>query len=226
MQTSVIKTFARRVGKGFSASKKNAISNILPKFKVDINNLTKNAENPDKIILEIGIGMSEHFINQAKINQQNYYIGAEPYLNGIANCIQIASSEGVNNIGLWPDSADDILELARPETFDIIYLLFPDPWPKQRQQKRRFGSFDRIEKIKKLLKNNGHFIFASDIAEYFTSIKQLAQKAGMKEVIRDENTPHDGYVTTRFHQKAIKEGRNALFSIWHKIGADYSGKYL
>ncbi|NDB81771.1 MAG: tRNA (guanosine(46)-N7)-methyltransferase TrmB [Alphaproteobacteria bacterium] len=220
-KTFAIKTFARRVGKGLSNKKKDALSYLLPRFLIDPKNLTKNAGNAQRIILEIGIGMSEHFIHQASINRGDYYIGAEPYLNGIAQALELASMApnniGPNNIGLWPDSADAILQGAKHNSLDIVYLLFPDPWPKQKQKKRRFATLERMKQIKDILKNNGSLIIASDIPEYFAYIKENAKKAGLIEVARCENTPHEGYITTRFHAKAIEEGREALFSIFNKI---------
>ena len=47
-----------------------------------------------------------------------------------------------------------------------VYLLYPDPWPKRRQRKRRFVSDASLAEIGRVLKDGGLFRFASDIDDY------------------------------------------------------------
>ena len=54
--------------------------------------------------------------------------------------------------------------------------------------------------------------FASDIADYFDSTKViLEQDVEFQITGNDFLNPHDGYVQTKYHAKAIKEGRVAQF---------------
>ena len=47
-----------------------------------------------------------------------------------------------------------------------LYLLYPDPWPKVRHHKRRLVNPETLAEFHRLLRPGGHFIFASDIADY------------------------------------------------------------
>ncbi len=216
MQTSSLKSFARRVGKRLSDQKKQILSSELPKFIIDPDHPLKYAHIKSQVILEIGIGMSEHFIHQASLNKDDYFIGAEPYMNGIANCLDLATKKNVLNIGVWPDSVDAIMDNVPNNSIDIIYLLFPDPWPKQKQKKRRFGSIDRLKIIKNILKPNGRLIFASDIQDYVETMMENAKAAGLHIIERDKNQPHENYIITKFHTKALAEARNPSFLIFEK----------
>ncbi len=210
-----LRSFSRRIGKRLSQSQKKIMEETLPKFLVNQENPISSIESKD-IILEIGIGMAEHFINQCKLAPSKFFIGCEPYLNGIANCLKLAADNDITNFRLWPDDADLILKNIPPSSLDKIYLLFPDPWPKTKQKKRRFGQIDRIKLLKDLLKKDGEFIFASDIEDYFTDILSIAISLGFADNSKISNSPHEGYIQTKYHSKAIEEGRQAKFLILRK----------
>ncbi|MDX1924050.1 MAG: hypothetical protein SFT91_02325 [Rickettsiaceae bacterium] len=216
MENQEIKSFARRIGKSLSRYKKNLLDNLLPYYLIAKEDPLKKAPGQGKIILEIGIGMSEHFAHQAKINPNHYFIGAEPYLNGIASCLDLAQKYELHNIGLWPDSVDEIITHIKPNSLDIVYLLFPDPWLKNKQKKRRFASIARLIKIKNLLRPGGNLIFASDIEEYATDITKKALEAGFENITKNETAVHEGYITTKFHAKGMREGRDAFFLTFQK----------
>ena len=51
-------------------------------------------------------------------------------------------------------------------SLDAIDLLYPDPWPKRRQRKRRFVSERTLALFARALRPGGRFRFASDIDDY------------------------------------------------------------
>ncbi len=212
-----IRSFARRIGKRLSESQQKIMAEKLPAFLVNsdipIEHLAKNRD----VILEIGIGMAEHFINQCKLSPDKFFIGCEPYLNGIANCLKLAEENEITNFKLWPDDADLILKNIPESSLDKIYLLFPDPWPKTKQKKRRFGQIERITILKNLLKPEGEFIFGSDIEDYTKDVLSIAISLGFLDNSNEGYASHEGYVQTKYHSKAIKEGREAKFLILRKL---------
>lgn len=210
-----LRSFSRRIGKRLSQSQKKIMEETLPKFLVNQNNPALGLEGKD-IILEIGIGMAEHFINQCKLSPDKSFIACEPYLNGIANCLKLAEDNDIENFRLWPDDADLILKNIPSSSLDKIYLLFPDPWPKTKQKKRRFGQIDRIKSLKDLLKKDGEFIFASDIKDYTKDVLSIAISLGFSDNSKEANFSHEGYIQTKYHSKAIEEGRQAKFLILRK----------
>ncbi len=210
----LLRSFSRRIGKTLSNIQKSLIDEDLPKFLVDKNEPIKAIKND--IVIEIGIGMAEHFINQCSLNLDMTFIGCEPYLNGIANCLKLAKEKNVANFKLWPDDADFILNNIPSHACSIIYVLFPDPWPKTNHKKRRFMNIPRIKLICDLLKNNGRLIFASDISDYVDFVLETALENGFIDVHSNKTTPHEGYVMTKYNAKAIEAGRDPQFLILKK----------
>lgn len=211
-----LRSFSRRIGKSLSNLQLSLIKDVLPEFYSVKENPFKNSKDYDSVCIEVGIGMAEHFVNQCSINPKTLFLGVEPYLNGIANCLKLAAEHNISNFELWPDDADQILESVPENSVSNFYLLFPDPWPKTKQKKRRFASKERLMLIKSLLKKDGCFIFVSDIEDYASEVEVTCNEVGMKKVSIDYHTPHDGYITTKYHSKAILEGRKPHFMKFEK----------
>jgi len=205
------RSFSRRIGKSLSVTQKNLLefdllAHLYNKGAVD------ELVGRKPLILEIGFGMGDHFINQARLNSHTIFIGAEPYLNGVANALKLAKEQGVTNFLLWPDDLDIILNDMPDNILEGIYILFPDPWPKTKQQKKRILNIERLRIFKDKLKDGGFLVFASDIDSYFEMVKKLFDNDESFQLeSRDFTNPPPNYVTTKYHQKSIDAGRVARF---------------
>lgn len=204
------RTFARRIGKTLSDLNKFVLENDLPIVSYSPEKLESTKYH--KVFFEIGYGMGEHFINQLQKNPENLYIGAEVYLNGVANVLKKLQGYEGNNYLLWPDDLDAMLEKMPNNSLDGIYVLFPDPWHKRKYLKKRLFNPERVEFFKQKLKIGGFVSFASDIDDYFDAAKSILENDKEFNIIgNDFLKPHDGYVQTKYHLKAIREGRVAQF---------------
>lgn len=212
------RTFARRIGKRLSSTKKQILEEILPKcqFITEKQNFLKSS---DEVIMEIGFGMGDHFLQQMRLKPNATFLGAEVYLNGVAQFLECALEAGVissvhdnNNLLLWPDDVDLLFDNIPDNSIDILYILFPDPWPKKKHNKKRMLNKQRLDTIKNKLKSKGTLIFATDIDDYFNSTYKLIDEDDDLEFI-DTNfdKPHQGYVATKYNKKALREGRTARF---------------
>ena len=126
-----------------------------------------------KLILEIGIGMGENLIYLSKKNTQKNIIGVDPFMNGMVNVSDYCINNNIKNIYLYPFVFQNFLNKFKKLRFNEIYVLFPDPWPKKRHQKRRLVNGDFLKKILKILKKNGKFIFSTDNISYFENVKTI-----------------------------------------------------
>ena len=126
-----------------------------------------------KLILEIGIGMGENLIYLSKNNTQTNIIGVDPFMNGMVNVSDYSINNNIKNIYLYPFVFQKFFKKFKKLRFNEIYVLFPDPWPKKRHQKRRLVNIDFLKKILKILKKNGKFIFITDNISYFENVKTI-----------------------------------------------------
>ncbi|ABV75537.1 bifunctional N5-glutamine S-adenosyl-L-methionine-dependent methyltransferase/tRNA (m7G46) methyltransferase [Rickettsia akari str. Hartford] len=214
------RSYARRVGKSLSGVQQNLLDNELLKY---LFSKAKLESEKRKVFLEIGFGMGEHFINQAKMNPDTLFIGVEVYLNGVANVLKLAAEQNIKNFLLFPNNLDLILNDLPNNSLDGIYILFPDPWIKNKQKKKRIFNKERLKVLQDKLKDNGNLVFASDIENYFYEAIELIKQHGNFEIMNNDDylTSHDNYVMTKYHQKAIKENRTPKFMILRHVLGDH-----
>jgi release factor glutamine methyltransferase len=202
------RSFSRRIGKSLSQLQKDLLEQNLPHHLFSVEKV-ESVSASKEIILEIGFGMGEHFVHQTALNPDKLFIGAEVYLNGVANVLKLAEKSSLPNFLIWPNDLDLIQKDLPDQILSGIYILFPDPWPKRRQKKKRIFNTERLTILKQKLKAGGFIIFASDIVDYFEQSLELISNDVNFAV---EIIPHHlNYLKTKYHQKAEKENRHAQF---------------
>jgi tRNA (guanine-N7-)-methyltransferase len=152
-----------------------AMSSHWDKYAISVdNNLLINEIFPDKsqTILEIGSGMGEATAQIALNNLDTGYVAVEMHKPGLAALLLLIMEKQISNIKMIREDATYLLANFIPDaSLDGIHLLFPDPWPKNRQHKRRIVQDDFIELIARKLKPKGFIHIATDWQPYAQWIK-------------------------------------------------------
>jgi tRNA (guanine-N7-)-methyltransferase len=211
--------FGRRKGKALREHQGWLIDQMLPALRMPEGEITGlKALFPGQVSavrLEIGFGGGEHLLARMRESPDVGFIGCEPFINGMAKFLAVVEHEGLTNIRLW--DADAALLLPRlPEAgLAGVDLLYPDPWPKRRQRKRRFVSDTTLDAIARLLIPGGLFRFASDIDDYvgWTLVRLLRSDklVWVDEKADDWRSPYPGWTRTRYEAKAVREGRGTSY---------------
>ena len=166
--------------------------------------------------LEIGFGGGEHLAHQAALNPGVSLIGAEAFLNGVAKLLAHLEAQAARNVRVFYGDARELLEALPDASLERIYLLYPDPWPKERQKKRRFVSPANLAHFHRLLKADGLFLYASDIPDYVSWTREhVAAHGGFAEE-GDPTQPFPGWTQTRYEAKALREGRTPAYLTFRK----------
>jgi tRNA (guanine-N7-)-methyltransferase len=165
--------------------------------------------------LEIGFGGGEHLLKRALENPDIGFIGCEPFVNGMAKLVMDIDRLKPKNIRLFDRDAMILLKRLPQACFESIDLLYPDPWPKRRQRKRRFVSPLSLELMAAAIQPGGRFCFASDIDDYvgWTLQRILASPDFEWSAMHPDiwTKPYDGWVQTRYEAKAFEEGRTTAY---------------
>jgi tRNA (guanine-N7-)-methyltransferase len=132
-----------------------------------------------KVIMEIGSGMGEATAQIAKANPEVGYVAVEMHSPGLAALLILINQMELENIKLIREDATYLLANHIPDnSIDGIHLLFPDPWPKNRQHKRRMVQSEFIEMVGRKLKPGGFIHIATDWQPYADWIKVRFDKSG------------------------------------------------
>ncbi len=218
----------RRKGKPLRKMQSDLIENILPTLRI-----TLDERAPAQLVelfpvsvkevrLEIGFGGGEHLIAQALRQPDIGFIGVEPFVNGMAKAVARISEHNIKNIRLYNDDAVKLLDWLPAQSLAQIDLLYPDPWPKKRNWKRRFVSDSNVAKFARVLKDGMLWRFASDIDTYVDWTLQHVRRAPqafewLAEHHTDWSAPWPHWVRTRYEAKAIREGRKPCYLQFKKV---------
>lgn len=90
------------------------------------------------------------------------------------------------------------------------FVLFPDPWPRNRHRHLRLLQRDFLERIRDALKGSGEFTLVTDVEEYARwALDNLNLTSGMKNVLGEnvmtENLPD--IIPTFYQKKWLAMGR-------------------
>lgn len=126
----------------------------------------------ERVILEIGSGMGEATAQIAASSVDTGYLAVEMHSAGLAALLLLIVEKQLTNIKMIREDATYLLANYIPDnSVDGIHLLFPDPWPKNRQHKRRIVQSEFIELIAKKLKPAAFVHIATDWQPYADWIK-------------------------------------------------------
>ncbi|WP_107494962.1 tRNA (guanosine(46)-N7)-methyltransferase TrmB [Thalassobius sp. I31.1] len=171
--------------------------------------------------LEVGFGGGEHMVHQAKTYPDVGIIGCEPYINGVAMLLGKIREAGARNVAIHPGDARDMFDVLPEQSIDKAFLLYPDPWPKKRHHRRRFVTQEHLEPLAKVLKPGAIFRVATDIEDYVRQTMEEVPKAGFEwlaESADDWRNSWDDWISTRYEQKALREGRTPHYMTFRRKG--------
>ncbi|MFN4058960.1 MAG: tRNA (guanine(46)-N(7))-methyltransferase TrmB [Roseinatronobacter sp.] len=164
--------------------------------------------------LEVGFGGGEHLVHQCAQNPDVGIIGCEPYINGVAMLLGKIRAAGVTNLRIYPWDVRDLFDVLPDACLSRAFLLYPDPWHKTRHHRRRFVTPDYLGPLARVLKSGAMFRVATDIPDYVRQTMEEVPKAGFTCLTPDPAqwvTPWDDWISTRYEQKALREGRRAHY---------------
>jgi tRNA (guanine-N7-)-methyltransferase len=199
--------YGRRKGKALRAHQTELMENLLPQLRVDLGSPLPAGE----VWLEVGFGGGEHLAHQAGLFPSVNFIGAEPFRNGVAKLLALIEAKGLKNIRIHDDDVRYLLEKLPPASLAKIFVLYPDPWPKKRHHDRRIVNAETLKQFHTLLKPDGVFLFASDIADYVEwTLHECAAHGGFA-LASNSAEPFENWFRTRYEAKAKREGRETRY---------------
>jgi tRNA (guanine-N7-)-methyltransferase len=204
-----------------SARKERLVGEVLPRLRLDLKSpaparLAELFEVPVKEVwLEIGFGSGEHLLWQAEHNPAVGFIGCEPFINGVASLLGAIEDRGLKTIRVHEGDAREVLAWLPARSISRIFILFPDPWPKKRQLKRRLFSPGLVNELARVLSPGGELRFASDSGDYAAQVLLLMRRSGAftwtAERAADWRERPADWPETRYERKALSEGRQPVY---------------
>ena len=173
-------------------------------------------------ILDIGTGYGETSIFLANKFLDKVVISCEKYIDGNIILLKNIEKNKIKNILLHNGNVYDVLESIHRKCFDLVWIFFPDPWPKNRHAKRRLITSDFLIKLYNILKDNSEIHIATDskiyvrfilnsiynCRDHFVWLNQSEMNLHIKDYFDIE---------TKYYKKAIISQRKPSLFILRKL---------
>jgi tRNA (guanine-N7-)-methyltransferase len=218
---STNRVFGRRRGRALRPRRQSLVATLLPQLAVALSGSrpldppTLFGAAPRRIWLEIGFGGGEHLAQQAEAHPAIGFLGCEVFENGIAKLLAEIDRRGLANIRIVNDDARLLLAALPPASIDRLFILFPDPWPKQRHKKRRLVSGETLDRLAVIMSGGAELRLATDDPDYLGSmLERVTAHPAFEWLARRpadwRQRPAD-WPPTRYEEKARVAGRAPYF---------------
>ena len=182
----------------------------------------ENFNETSEYILDVGTGYGETSIFLAKQFLDKVIISCEKYIDGNIILLKNIETNNIKNILLHNGNVYNVLEITNKKYFRLVWIFFPDPWPKNRHSKRRLITSEFLVKLHKILKKNGEIYIATDsiiyvrfilnslykCKDYFHWVNQSKINLSIKDYFDIE---------TKYYKKAINSQRKPSLFILRKL---------
>jgi tRNA (guanine-N7-)-methyltransferase len=172
-----VRSYVTRAGR-ITAAQQRALEELWPRFGVDFGPATLDLDRlfgrSAPRTLEIGFGNGEHLLERAAAEPQGDFLGIEVHRPGVGHLLLGAARASIGNLRVLAHDAVEVLEVQiPPSSLDALQLLFPDPWPKKRHQKRRIVSPSFVALAVSRLKTGARLHLATDWEPYALQMREV-----------------------------------------------------
>jgi tRNA (guanine-N7-)-methyltransferase len=222
--------YGRTKGKTLKPRQANLMETLFPRVSISLDEAVIAPKqlfgDVDEVWLEGGFGGGEHLAHQAETHPHVGIMGCEPFLNGVAKLVSEIHERDLANVRILNDDARFLLERLAPNSLARAFILYPDPWPKKRHNKRRFINEETLGFLASAIRPGGELRFASDIPDYIAwtlaHVSRFNRENGetfrwTAERAEDWRTPYEGWPGTRYEAKAIREGRTPCYLAFERL---------
>ena len=211
--------YGRSIGKPLRQGQQGLVERLLPQIAVPQEGpiTAERLFGFDRPLhFEIGFGGGEHMASRADMLPDHGFVGAEPFLNGVAQALVQVNDRRLGNVRIHHGDALEVLARVPDGALSFVYLLHPDPWPKARHAKRRMMNDGPVALIARKLKPGGEFRFGTDHPVYLRHALMVMQRfSGRFEWLCKRPgqflSRPSGWGETRYEAKARAQGHEVWY---------------
>lgn len=174
-------------------------------------------KNNHPIILELACGKGEYTIELAQRFLEKNFIGVDIRGARLWKGAKLALELNLKNVAFLNELIQHIARYFDEDEVAEIWLTFPDPYPKRRDEKHRLTTPAFLKLYQKILKNGGMIRLKTDDQTLFEYTKESLQKENgiIQEAIEDLNdAPVKNEILTiqtTYERKYLAMGRKIFY---------------
>lgn len=167
-------------------------------------------------VAEIGAGTGLFSVMQAVDHPEGRFLAVDVKGDRLQKGAYKAAELKLGNVRFLRARANQLSELLPAHQLDILWITFPDPFPKKHSSGRRLTHPQFLQQYADLLKPNGALYFKTDAINLFTwSLEQLVTQGWHIEELsfdlHESNLAEWYKIQTTYEQRFISEGLKVNF---------------
>ncbi|MEP2023075.1 MAG: tRNA (guanosine(46)-N7)-methyltransferase TrmB [Reichenbachiella sp.] len=164
---------------------KSNFGNLIGKWR------SEHFKNDQNLVVELGCGRGEYTVGLGEKIPDTNFVGVDIKGSRIWVGSSYAIENGLKNVAFLRTQIELLDKHFGENEIDEIWVTFPDPRPKDKDEKRRLTAPRHMEVYKQLLKNDGWVKFKTDNTFLFDYTLELFQEGIVK--VKNLVHTHDLY---------------------------------
>ncbi len=160
-------------------------------------------------LVEIGFGNGDFTVSLAQSYPDRTVLAVDRWHPGVKALIHKCLNKKLKNLYVFNLDANLFVRyLLKPKSVSAFFFNYPDPFFKKRDIKRRLLKTEFLKVLANRLEDGGKIYIRTDIPDYYKfMLENLAPLRGIFETLKEFDIHLS---TTKYEQKALKEGRKPL----------------
>ncbi len=169
-------------------------------------------KNENPIVLELACGYGEYTLGLAEQYPDKNFIGIDIKGDRIWKGAKYASENGLDNVGFLRCLIHSLENFFEDGEVDEIWIIHPDPRPRDKDEKRRLTHKRFLDLYKKLLKEDGWMRLKTDNPGLFEYSLEVLEKEDISDLEYTKdlyNSPlyaEHHNIVTRYEKKFREQG--------------------
>lgn len=189
---------------------------IFERIRGNWNRLYFRNQNP--LVLELGCGRGEYTLGLARLFPDKNLVGVDIKGSRIWNGSQKALLENLENVAFLRIQIQQLGQFFCPQEVDEIWITFPDPRPRDRDERRRLTHPRFLDIYRTILKpggwvhlktdNRGLYHYTREVLEAMSGVGNLQHT----EDLYDSALLHDHHgLRTTYEKRFLEEGMSIKY---------------
>lgn len=158
------------------------------------------------LTLEIGCGHGHWLVAYAEAHPGERCVGIDLLGERLRKCEAKRARRGLGNVVFLKAEASELLDaLPGAPRLDKVFILYPDPWPKRRQTRKRFLQAANLDRLARAARPGCRLAFRTDHADYHEAAGRALAAHPDWELVAGEPWPFE---SPTFFQDLLRDRRD------------------
>jgi len=171
--------------------------------------------NDQPLVVELACGRGEFTLGLGRQYPNQNFIGVDIKGSRIWKGSSSATAEGIHTVAFLRTQIQQLQEFFAPGEISELWITFPDPFPRDGDEKRRLTSPKFLEMYKQLVKTGGLIHFKTDN----TGLYEYTDM-----VLKDRPDCQIHFNTADFYESELRDAHHGIKTRYEKIFSDKGEK--